>query len=118
MGAYEANEYAVGVIMDENDETVSVALDVENYPVVRDDVGAAIVVLDVLKRPPVGGLGFVVPSLQRLFRIGVRLPELPKLPDRDYVHGTIGILIWESRQYSQNGNVFLFSRPTCAQDKL
>lgn len=83
VGADEADEGDAGVEMNANDEAVGIALDVKDDAVAGQKIGGAIAGFDVGERFPIGVLGFVKPSFERLLRVGVFLPEILQSLSRD-----------------------------------
>ena len=82
----EANKNNASVVMDMNNEAVSVALKVKNDAISRKNVSRAITSFDIGEGFPAGGLGLVEPSFERLFRIGVLFPEVLERPARYDTH--------------------------------
>src|SRR5450755_1457116 len=72
MRAKELDVHRTVLIGDSDYQSIVIALDIEDHPVVADDARAAILILDVLGTGPVRRPGFCVPRLQRLFGILVR----------------------------------------------
>lgn len=64
--------------MDFHDQTVSVALDVEDDAVSREDIRRWVASLDFIRLVPTGVRGFLVPRFERLFGIGMGYPEVPQ----------------------------------------
>lgn len=78
MCSHEPNvDHAIGVV-DLDDESVVVALDVEDNPAVADDAGAPVFLFDLRWRGPVLLLDLAVPSQEGLLRVGVCFPEFPE----------------------------------------
>lgn len=78
VSADQADEGDAGVEVEANNEAVGVDLDFKDDPVVRLKVGGAVAGSDVSESFPVGLLRFVKPSFERLFSVGVLLPEFLK----------------------------------------
>ncbi len=73
-------------IVDRDDQAIRVALDVEYDSVLGDDARVRVDALDVRRRAPVSLPRVVVPGPQRLFGVGVLLPELSKRTASDDPH--------------------------------
>lgn len=77
VGADEADEDDAGVVVDLDDESAAVALNVEDDPVVGNDVGGRIVLLDVIGLVASRRGRLLVPSLQCLLDVGVAFESEP-----------------------------------------
>ena len=71
-------------IVDRDDQTVLVTLDVEHHSIFADDARVRVDTLDLGRRAPVSFPGVVVPRSQRLLGVGVPLPKLSKRTASDY----------------------------------
>ena len=86
VSAEKADEGDAGVEMAANDEAVGVALEVKGDPIAGRKVGGAVAGSEVGARFPVGLLGFVKPSFERLFSLGGLLLEFLEFFPRDDTH--------------------------------
>src|SRR6266545_1652309 len=89
MRADEPDEHHAPVVVHRYDETIVVALDVENHAVVRDEARVPVRGLDIGGRAPIGAAGQRVPGAQRDFGVAMRLPEIPQRAQRDDPHGRL-----------------------------
>jgi len=71
------------------DQPVLVPLDIENDPIVCDETGIAIDILDIGRRFPYGMLGVYIPCLQRVLRIRMAVPKFFKGSPGDDPHGLL-----------------------------
>jgi hypothetical protein len=59
--SYEADENDAGIVVDFHDQTIGVALDVEDDAVVREDISGRIVLLNLVGAVPASVGGFFEP---------------------------------------------------------
>lgn len=97
MSADEADIDDAVLILNCDDDSISVTLYIEHDPIVRDEACVAIDLLDIRGASPVGMYNVCIPGLQRLSGVGVFLPEYPKRLTGDDPH--VGIVLC-----SHNGN--------------
>lgn len=89
VGSHEADENDAGVVVDFHDETIGVALDVEDDAVIRKDVSGRIMLFDVIGAVPTRVGGFFIPGFESLSGIGVFVPEFSQGFYRDDSHATL-----------------------------
>lgn len=75
MGAYKTNENDAGIVVDFDDESERITLDVEDNPIASQNIRAGILLLDFPKRSPPSVSGFVKPNQQWFFGLRMFLPE-------------------------------------------
>lgn len=80
MSADESNVANPVRVIDRDNQTVLVPPDVEHDSVLSDDACVRVDPLHVRRRAPIGLTNVVIPSPQRLLRVGVALPELTQSP--------------------------------------
>src|SRR5437764_812107 len=74
MGSDELDVYRAQSVRNGNDQSMLIPLDIENYPIIRYKTCTYVLPLDVLWRSPLRFGHLVVPSSERLFRVGMFLP--------------------------------------------
>ena len=72
-----------------DDQTVGVALDIENYLVVCQKAGIRVSALDVLRAYPLGSFSVNAPSIKRPACISVFSFEIVELDEAKKLHGSI-----------------------------
>lgn len=86
------------VISDMGNQPVSVPLDVEHHPIVRQETRRRISCLDILRMGPLRVKRFRIPRPQRLLGIGVFAPEiLERFPGDDTHKGRIPCSLFGSK---------------------
>jgi len=78
VSADEANKHDTSRVVDSHNQSVAVALDVEDHAVVGHDAGTPILLLDLRWRVPTLMLDFAIPSQEWLLGVAMSLPELTK----------------------------------------
>ncbi len=76
-------------ILDSRDDSVFISLDVEYHPVVGQETGVPVNILDIRRTFPPGMFNVEIPCLQRLLRIQMLFPKLTQRFPRDYTHSSL-----------------------------
>ncbi len=85
----KSNEHDPELVLNRNDQTITVSSDVEDYPVIGYETGIPIDTLDVRRRLPGCFLYVSIPGLQSLTSITMTFPKFPKPFPRDDAHERI-----------------------------
>ena len=84
--------YAVEVV-DPHHQSVGIALDVKDYPIVAHDTRVAILPFDFSRRIPILLLDYTIPSKQRVLGVRVTLPALPECFLGDNPHVSLNLIL-------------------------
>ena len=86
--SYKSHKNDSKVVSNSNDQSVFIATNVKDYPILSDKAGATILPLDLMRPSPTSFLRLRMPSSQGLLRIPALRsdPELPQPLDRDHPH--------------------------------
>ena len=81
IGSVRVNESDVndaGLILDSRYQTIRIAFDIEDYPIISEETSVPIIGFDIGGSFPSGTFHTFIPHLKRLLRVRMLLPEFPQ----------------------------------------
>ena len=86
VGPDKADEEKPTPVVNSHDETIAVAVNVEDDAVIREDARRRVLALDVVRRRPIGPSHFSKPSSERMFGVLIAAPECLERAAREDPH--------------------------------